>query len=74
MNELRAESQSYNQELPISFASQEPWILRGSVLFNITLENPLNVSRLASVLCLCDLVHDLKSFEGGLDHDIGERG
>lgn len=48
----------------ISYASQNPWILNGTVRDNIIFYNELNIERYKKVLEICQLISDLTLLPG----------
>lgn len=58
----------------IAFASQNPWIMSGTVLSNIVLDSPVDRRRLNQIYKICALERDLESFPDGEETQIGEKG
>lgn len=58
----------------ISYASQEPWIIEGSIKDNIVFVDEYDSVRYAEVVKACSLLKDLKIFPNGDETLIGERG
>lgn len=61
-------------EEKIAFLGQKPWILNGTVKYNIILGKDLDEERLNWAVKYSALGDDLKTFEKGLDQIIGESG
>ena len=57
-----------------SYAGQQPFILNGSIKYNITLGNPMEHSRFAKVVQACCLDQDFALFSKGAETVIGEKG
>jgi ABC-type multidrug transport system fused ATPase/permease subunit len=58
----------------ISYTSQQPWIMAGTIKDNITLGRAVDPFKLGKVLSLCELETDLKLFPNGSDTILGEGG
>jgi ABC-type multidrug transport system fused ATPase/permease subunit len=58
----------------ISYTSQQPWIMAGTIKDNITLGRSVDLFMLEKVLSLSELETDLKLFPNGYDTVLGERG
>ncbi|VVC32373.1 Hypothetical protein CINCED_3A009972 [Cinara cedri] len=58
----------------VSYASQEPWILSGSILDNILFHSPMDKQRYKQVIKACALKNDLEHFPYGDRTIVGERG
>ena len=58
----------------ISYASQNPWILNGTVRDNIIFYNELNIERYKKVLEICQLISDLTLLPGGEMTEISSNG
>ena len=58
----------------ISYASQNPWILNGTVRDNIIFYNDLNIERYKKVLEICQLISDLTLLPGGEMTEISSNG
>lgn len=57
-----------------SYAGQQPFILNGSIKYNITLGKPMEHSRFAKVVQACCLDQDFALFSKGAETVIGEKG
>ena len=58
----------------ISYASQNPWILNGTVRDNIIFYNELDIERYKKVLQICQLISDLSQLPGGDMAEISSNG
>ncbi|CAD8136569.1 unnamed protein product [Paramecium octaurelia] len=58
----------------VSVATQEPWIISGSIKKNITFMNSFDALRYKQVLKICGLERDIASFKNGDDTILGEKG
>ena len=58
----------------ISYASQNPWILNGTVRDNIIFYNELDLQRYTKVLEICQLLSDLSQLPGGELTEISSNG
>ena len=58
----------------ISYASQNPWILNGTVRDNIIFYNALDIERYKKVLEICQLISDLTHLPGGELTEISSNG
>ena len=58
----------------ISYASQNPWILNGTVRDNILFYNELDFERYSKVLEICQLLSDLNQLPGGELTEISSNG
>ena len=58
----------------ISYASQNPWILNGTVRDNIIFYNELDLERYKKVLQICQLISDLSQLPGGELTEISSNG
>ena len=58
----------------ISYASQNPWILNGTVRDNILFFNELDIERYSKVLEICQLLSDLNQLPGGELTEISSNG
>ena len=58
----------------ISYASQNPWILNGTVRDNIIFYNELDIERYSKVLEICQLLSDLNQLPGGELTEISSNG
>lgn len=58
----------------VSYASQRPWILHGTVRDNILFGAPMEPARYEAALEACDLRADLEGWEGGDLTEMGEKG
>ena len=58
----------------ISYASQNPWILNGTVRDNIIFYNELDIQRYSKVLEICQLLSDLSQLPGGELTEISSNG
>ena len=58
----------------ISYASQNPWILNGTVRDNILFFNELDIERYSKVLEICQLLPDLSQLPGGELTEISSNG
>ena len=58
----------------ISYASQNPWILNGTVRDNILFFNELDIERYSKVLEICQLLSDLSQLPGGELTEISSNG
>ena len=58
----------------ISFCSQTPWILAGTVRENIVFGQPLSEERFRQVIASCALQPDLDQFPSGDGTELGEKG
>jgi len=58
----------------ISYASQNPWILNGTVRDNIIFYNELEIERYKKVLEICQLISDLSLLPGGELTEISSNG
>ena len=58
----------------ISYASQNPWILNGTVRDNIIFYNELDIERYKKVLQICQLISELSQLPGGEMTEISSNG
>ena len=58
----------------LSYASQNPWILNGTVRDNIIFYNTLDIERYKKVLEICQLISDLAQLPGGELTEISSNG
>ena len=58
----------------ISYASQNPWILNGTVRDNIIFYNELDIERYKKVLEICQLISELSQLPGGEMTEISSNG
>ncbi|KAJ3254040.1 Multidrug resistance-associated protein 9 [Boothiomyces macroporosus] len=58
----------------ISYCSQEPWILTGSIEKNIIFNNQFDQEKLDRVIAQCGMEEDLKLLPNGIHTEIGESG
>ena len=58
----------------ISYSSQNPWILNGTVRDNIIFYNELEIERYKEVLHICQLISDLSQLPGGDMTEISSNG
>ncbi|ORY44853.1 P-loop containing nucleoside triphosphate hydrolase protein, partial [Rhizoclosmatium globosum] len=70
----RTEGKAFIYTDSISYCSQEPWILSGTIEDNITLFNPSLKTKCQKAVKLCCLERDLRSLPGGILSKIGEKG
>lgn len=59
---------------PIAYASQRPWLFRGSIKDNILFGAPFDPERYRNVIKSCALEPDLAAFKDGDMKDVGECG
>lgn len=59
---------------PIAYASQSPWLFRGSIKDNILFGAPFDPERYRNVIRSCSLEPDLATFKDGDMKDVGESG
>ncbi|XP_001603825.1 multidrug resistance-associated protein 4 [Nasonia vitripennis] len=67
----RGEVQVYGE---ISYASQEPWIFRGTVKSNILFGQPLDADKYDRVIKACALLEDFEQLPNGDESIVGEHG
>jgi len=58
----------------IAYASQDPWIMNGTVKENILMGLPFDEDLYEEVIISCGLVVDIQYFEGGDDTIVGDKG
>ncbi|CAD8145904.1 unnamed protein product [Paramecium pentaurelia] len=58
----------------ISVATQDPWIISGSIKKNITFMNQFDALKYKQVIKICGLERDIASFKNGDDTILGEKG
>ncbi|KRZ40876.1 Multidrug resistance-associated protein 5, partial [Trichinella pseudospiralis] len=58
----------------VAYCSQDPWILNATLRENILLGETLNVQLYNTVLRVCNLEADIKTFPAGDRTEVGERG
>ncbi|CAD8046827.1 unnamed protein product [Paramecium sonneborni] len=58
----------------ISVATQEPWIISGSIKKNITFMNSFDSVKYKQIIKICGLERDIASFKNGDDTILGEKG
>lgn len=73
LNELRCTSGRLEVRGQLSYASQQCWLLTGSVRENVTFGRPLNLARYKRVLNACGLTRDLEQLPLGDRTFVGER-
>ncbi|KAI8049184.1 hypothetical protein BDF22DRAFT_699821, partial [Syncephalis plumigaleata] len=73
-NKDNKHSNNGNSKLRVAYASQQPWVLSGTVRDNILFEQPYEPERYRNVISACALDEDLKALPFGDSTFIGERG
>lgn len=58
----------------IAYASQDPWIMDGTVRENVIMGLPFDAVRYHEILMACGLGHDLQQFHSGDETIVGDRG
>lgn len=58
----------------VAYASEEPWLVTGSIKDNILMGRPLNQERYNSVLSACDLYKDLEIFKNSDETLVADKG
>lgn len=58
----------------LAYASQDTWIMNGTVKENIVMGEPFEVQHYEEVVEACQLGHDLQQFSNGDDTIVGDRG
>jgi ATP-binding cassette subfamily C (CFTR/MRP) protein 4 len=58
----------------LSYASQEPWLFRGSIKSNIIFGQPFNMTRYKQVTKACALSEDFEQLSNGDMTFLGENG
>ena len=74
LGELNLSSGRYSVQGSVAYASEESWIISGSIKENILMGRPYNASSYAQVINSCSLAKDLELFRDGHDTLVGDRG
>ena len=74
LGELNLSSGEYSVQGTLAFASEEPWIVAGSIKENILMGRPYQAGLYAQTLNSCSLVKDLELLKDGEDTLVGDRG
>ena len=64
----------YNFSPLISYASQDPWIMNGTIRDNILFYNPLNIEKYNQVVNACQLDKDFENLKHGDMTEVGSTG
>ena len=68
------ETQFYNYSPVISYASQDPWIMNGTIRDNIIFYGDFNIERYNKVVNACQLDKDFENLEHGDLTEVGSTG
>ena len=74
LGELNLHSGDISRKGTISYASEESWIVAGSIRENILMERPFHQDLYTAALNSCALIKDLSLLENGDETMVGDRG
>lgn len=74
LDELRPAKGEVKVYGDISYASQEPWIFRGTVKSNILFGQPYDAEKYERVVRACALLEDFEQLANGDESMVGEHG
>eukprot|EP00053_Salpingoeca_punica_P008395 m.75471 g.75471 ORF g.75471 m.75471 type:complete len:1454 (-) comp14582_c0_seq1:396-4757(-) len=74
LNEMVPASGTVTVTGTVAYASQEPWIISGTIRDNILFGTPYDAERYNRAVAACQLLQDIQGFEQGDSTVVGERG